>query len=63
MTTILPEKFDNGDCPARLRQFESCASTNAWVDEDKALTLPAFLHGIAATHFHALTDEQIPIPA
>ena len=58
MATILPEKFDHGDFPAWLRQFECCASANAWADEDKALKLPAFLRGIAATHFHALTDEQ-----
>ena len=58
MATILPEKFDHGDFPAWLRQFECCASANKWNDEDKAVKLPAFLRGVAATHFHALTDTQ-----
>ena len=58
MATILPEKFDHGDFPAWLRQFECCASANKWDDEDKALKLPAFLRGVAATHFYALTDTQ-----
>ena len=58
MATILPKKFDHGDFPAWLRQFECCASANKWADEDKVLKLPAFLRGVAATHFHALTDAQ-----
>ena len=58
MATILPEIFDNGDFPAWLQQFECCASANAWADEDKALKLPAFLRGVAAVYFHALTDVQ-----
>ena len=58
MATILPEKFDHGAFPAWLRQFECCASANKWADEDKVLKLPAFLRGVAATHFHALTDAQ-----
>ena len=58
MATILPEKFDHGDFPAWLRQFECCASANKWADEDKALKLPAFLRGVAATHFHALSDAE-----
>ena len=63
MATILPEKFDNGGFPAWLRQFECCASANAWAGEDKAPKLPAFLRGVAATHFHSLTDApKIPIP-
>ena len=58
MATILPEKLDHGDFPAWIRQFECCASANKWTDEDKALKLPAFLRGVAATHFHALSDAE-----
>ena len=58
MATILPEKFNHGDFPAWLRQFECCASANKWGDEDKVLKLPAFVRGVAARHFHALTDTQ-----
>ena len=58
IATILPEKFDHSDFSAWLRQFECCASVNKWADEDKALTLPAFLRGVAATHFHALSDAE-----
>jgi len=58
MATILPEKFDHGDFPAWLRQFDRCASANKWTDEDKALKLPAFLWGVAAMHFHALSDAE-----
>ena len=58
MATILLEKFDHGDFPAWLLQFECCASANKWADEDEVLKLPAFLRGVAATHFHALTDAQ-----
>ena len=56
--TILPEKFDHGDFAAWLQQFEYCAFANKWDDDDKALKLPAFLRGVAATHFHALSDAE-----
>jgi len=52
------EKFDHGDFPAWLGQFECCASANKWTDEDIALKLPAFLRGVAATHFHTLSDAE-----
>ena len=58
MATTLPEKFDHGDFPAWLRQFECCASANKWADEDKTFKLPAFLRGVAAMHFQALSDAE-----
>ena len=58
MATILPKEFNHGDFPAWLRQFKCCASVNKWADEDKVLKLPAFLLGVAATHFHALSDAE-----
>ena len=58
MATILTERFDHGDFPAWLTLFGCYASTNKWADAENALKLPAFLHGVAATHFHALTDPQ-----
>jgi len=44
---------------ASLQQFEHCALANKWTAEGKDLKLPACLHGVVATHFHALTDAQI----
>ena len=58
MASILPKKFDHGDFPAWLWQFECCASANRWADEDKAHKLLAFLWGTAATHFHALSNAE-----
>ena len=58
MATILPEKFDHGDFPAWLRQFECWASANKLTDEENALKLPAFLRGVAATHSHAESDAE-----
>ena len=58
MASILLEKFDHGDFPAWLRQFECCAFANKWADKDKAHKLLAFLWGTAATHFHALSDAD-----
>ena len=36
----------------------SSLNANKWTDEDKALKLLAFLWGIAATHFHALSNAE-----
>ena len=55
---LLPDKFDTGDFPAWLRNFECCATANKWSAEDKLIKLPAFLRGPAAAHFHSLGDEQ-----
>ena len=57
-TSILPEKFDSGDFPTWLRQFNCCASANGWTDEQKLQKLPAFLRGLAATYFHTLSDDE-----
>jgi len=58
MATILPKELNHGDFPAWLRQFECCASANKWTAEEKVLKLPAFLRGVAATHFHTLSDAE-----
>ena len=41
-----------------LRQFECYASSSKCVNEDKVLKFPAFLRGVAAAHFHALSNTQ-----
>eukprot|EP00794_Sanderia_malayensis_P001355 gene1355-1496_t len=58
MAAILPEKFEQGDFRVWLRQFEVCADANGWTEPQRLRKLPAFLRGLAATHFYALTDEQ-----
>ena len=55
---LLTDKFDTGDFPAWLRNFECCATANKWSAEDKLIKLPAFLRGPAAAHFHSLTNAQ-----
>ena len=56
--SILPEKFEHGDFSGWMRQFECCATANGWNAAQKLQKLPAFLRGIAATHFHALDEDQ-----
>jgi len=56
--TILPEKFDSGDFKTWLRQFDICATANNWGNGEKLKKLPAFLRGIAATHYHALRETH-----
>jgi len=56
-STIQPEKFDSGDIVTWFRQFECCATANNWNKEKRLHVLPAFLHGPAATYFHALPNE------
>ena len=55
---LFPDKFDTGDFPAWLRNFECCATANKWSAEDKLIKLPAFLRGPAAARFHSLTNAQ-----
>ena len=52
-SSILPSKFDGDDIVAWPREFDACALTNGWKDEEKIMKLPAFLRKHAATHFYA----------
>ena len=58
MASILPERFDKGDFALWLRQYECCAVANGWTDEQKFAKLPAFLHGLAVTHYFSFGEEQ-----
>eukprot|EP00112_Aurelia_sp_Birch-Aquarium-sp1_P012166 Seg2556.4 transcript_id=Seg2556.4/GoldUCD/mRNA.D3Y31 product="hypothetical protein" protein_id=Seg2556.4/GoldUCD/D3Y31 len=58
MASILPERFDKGDFALWLRQYECCAVANGWTDEQKLAKLPAFLRGLAATHYFSFEEEQ-----
>ena len=52
MATFLPEKFDHGEFGSRSLNVVR-PLTNGLLR-----TRPSFLRGIAATHFHALTNAQ-----
>ena len=52
------EKFDCGNFPTLLRQFNCCASANGLTDEQKLQKLLAFLRGLAATYFHTLSADD-----
>ena len=41
-----------------MQQFECCATANGLNAAQNLQKLPAFLHGIAATHYHALEEDQ-----
>ena len=56
--SIVPERFESGDFPSWLRNFECCALANNWSAEDKLKKLPAFLRGPAATHYFSLADDH-----
>ena len=57
-STIQPLKFYSGDIVTWFCQFECCATANDRNEEKRLRALPAFLHGPAATYFHALPNEE-----
>ena len=58
MATTLPVKYEHGDFQAWLCQFECFAVANSWICLGKDRQLPAFLRGITATYFYALSNDQ-----
>ena len=57
-TSILPDRFTDGDFSCWLRHFERCALANNWNEATKLLKLPAFLQGPAASYYDALADDE-----
>ena len=55
---VYPEKFDSGDFPAWIRNFECCADANGWSLADRLRKLPAFLRGQASSYYHSLSADQ-----
>ena len=57
--SILPGKFDgSSDLATWLREFDACCDANGWKMDDKINKLPAFLCGLAGSHFYAIDENE-----